>query len=319
MPVFATTPGGIQYEVLADNYSEQFVRDANQIVLRLKCKWDDAPDFKRELLGYTEVHRGPSPPILIRTVPLLCPLTATKRAVSARLVMYGKDPNKLSDPITGGEGEEDIDGPIYYPADPDEIDDTLTGWWRTEAAVYEVVFARPPWIDTVADDVLDPAKPRELQRYIKIMKSWQAREKRQPDAGFETVEATPVTLLQVGFIPDLEIEYVFKWFQVPKDAFPKTAVEDLLLKVNNAAWYNGRFAAGTMHFKGTRGETDYYEGAGAADGLFSDPEFVFAWRKTPWNKGIKADGSVFDLRRKGVSPDKAPYGTGDFDRLFTPE
>lgn len=87
---------GINYDVLCDGYGEAYRRDQNQLVVLIKCAWADVPDLKREILGYTEVGRGGGTPRLRRTLPLLCPSTATKYAMSMDLVEYGGDLSQVA-------------------------------------------------------------------------------------------------------------------------------------------------------------------------------------------------------------------------------
>lgn len=41
----------------------------------------------------------------------------------------------------------------------------------------------------------------ELIRYVKRADQWNLRERRQPDFGFQTGEATPLDIGLVGFVP----------------------------------------------------------------------------------------------------------------------
>lgn len=335
------TINGIPYDVLTDNYQERYARDANQFVVRVKVAWADAADFKREILGFTEVDRGGASTKLKRTLPLLCPWTETKYAVGMELVEYGGEPGGV------GEDQELTDEPlasfvsggaqlltpkIYRTTDEAlEGDDDLEGWWSTDHAIYQIVFARPAWRDTLPDSAIDPTDAKsELKRYIRRMDQFQLRERERPDFGFETVEATPLPVGKVGFVPAVETEFVYVWYQIPVSAVPRLAIQAQALHVNTTAFDPDRnnLVAGSVLFKGARGLDQAYEAAGGSDELYVDLQYVFGHRiiRKPdntivggWNNYLKPDNTVVALRRRNVAGNVPPYPNGTLHDLFVPQ
>lgn len=315
------TPLGIDYTIGTDEYAERYVRDANQIECLLNVAWDDVADWKREVLGYSE--RDPGATMLRRTLPLLCPLTAAMRLATLTLVKFGSDgtPQGTYDRTLEIDTETRF-AVNAFPLDTDLGEDPATnGWWKSEKAVYKAVFTRPPWKYSLEDAEATSSSIRELSRYCYWQDNWNARERRRPDFGFETDEATPVVAPIVGFDPDLEIEYTCTWFQIPIEAIPRTTIEANLTKVNSVALDTGdgrTFAVGTLLFKGVRGLDQVYEAAGGAGELFVDLKYVFGWRKNGWNKFKKTDGTFVDVKARNVGGAVRPYQTADLKSLWVP-
>lgn len=324
------TPLGIPYGIEVTDYVEQYVRDANQITCVLSVDWPDVADWKREMLGYTEAHPEGLATIFYRTPPVLCPLTANMRCMSLTLVKYGGT-GKNSEPY--GRALPGVVNPstgLPYPGfavdsiypDPDYDEDKQTkGWFTTDKAYYRAVFTRPPWKYTKTDAETQSSSLKELCRYVKWKDSWNARERRRPDFGFVTDDADQSPVGIVGFEPDIEIEYVCTWYQIPIANIPRTTISDALLKVNSTELDigdNRKFDAGTFLFKGVRRLDDVYESAGIGGQLYTDLEYIFGWRKLGWNRWKKKDGTVVGLKARGVAPPKAPYEAFDHKSLWTP-
>ena len=315
---------GIEYDQVpfwngSPQYSEQFRRDANQITALLKVNWADAADFRAEVLGYTEYDDNGGDPRLRRTLPLLCPYTSNKYAVSMDLVGYGSDATDVDN--AWQTLNEDGDGPengVIWPAF--EADPDFDNWMKSGFCLYRTVFARLPFPILLTDDEVDLLTDGERSRYVLKTDTLNVRELRRPDFGFETIpEAggeTAVRIPIVGFVPDYEREIVYTWFQIPWQNVPRTTIKDAALKVNDAT-FDGREAE-TLLFVGAKDIEQPYEGADGS--LYCDVKYVFRWKPNGWNKALKSDLTLRRLKRYNVPGDLPPYSSTDlFPDLFVPE
>lgn len=223
------------------------------------------------------------------------------------------------------EGEASFDGAaakITY-TNPAPYD-----WWpTTRRNIYSAEFGPLPYSrfldDTDAYAGMNP--PRELGRFIKVFEQPVPREFRRPDFGFvidgPVVSGRSNEVLQIGFIPFIQADVTYTWFQVPyPDAVPWATIEATYLTVNNANFDGDSLAigypAGTLLFSRVNAPDDWYWGPGGRK--YVDLQYVFMWNPVGWNNYLKPDGTVVQLKRKNVEPPTPPYPSADFTQLFNP-
>lgn len=291
--VLAHTESGIPYAVLLDPYKARGARDANMEVLDVLVAWGDASGFIREAVGYTEWDGSSA--TLTRHLPLQC----------------------LWRPSLYCESYDLVDCGMYQTRDT-TYDPFLDGWPEQDWIIYRLTFTRPRyWL--FPDSVLSTSYGnREQERYTSLVRGYRPKERRAPSFAFETVEASPQVVDEVGFYPDYTIDYVCGWYQIPAAAVPENAIRTQLLTVNDATiTIRGRtFTAGQLLFRGPQQDVELYQGA--SNDFFEDLFYVFSFRQNTWNKYRKNNGTYVPLRVKGVTPDTPPYFGSNFQNLFTP-
>lgn len=291
--IFATTPGGIPYQVLIDPYRSRGARDANMEVVDVIVAWEDREVFCREVVGYTEWN--PPSTTLSRSKPLECNCRPGLYCDNYELVSFGA-----------------------YPERTETHDEFLDGWPVQDWARYRFTFLRPHYKIFSDETLVSDYSGKEQNRYCRLTRAYQPRERKTPSQGFQTDEATPQVISEVGFIPDYQLEYVVTWVQVPENAVPENAIGAALAKVNLNAWtmpgtvYS--FAAGTLLFKGPAEAFEKYQGADG--GWYEDLAYVFTYQPNGWNKYRKNDGTYVGMVARGTST--PPYASIDFDTLFVP-
>lgn len=277
----------------------------------------DLLGFEEAVLGWTRVNPT-NPNRLNRNFPFSWPQMSDGSMVVSEV--------KLTNPGRGssspGGGQPTV-GPTLVNRTPYDY------WPGTPKNIYDATFGRVPWTrfltDEQAYDGVSP--PKELGRYVLIDSIYTPREFRRPDYGFVTDEATPKDALQVGFVPFIQAEVKYVWYQVPwPDCVPIATIQILLLRVNSTTFdasdYSNGWTAGTLLFTRTSSLYDYYIGPG--DRKYIDIEFNFTWIPTGWNNYITPQVTslgfpvTVPLKRKNVTPATPPYSSGDFNFLFDP-
>lgn len=346
MPV---TPEGIPYQQLFQQsggqlaYSEAFARDANQFTAFLACSWDDANDFRRELMGHT-VYDPSAPDYFHRVPAMLCPYTVYARGHTMTLVNYGRMPKDADVSFFDIEAAAAAiaDGIEHGNAAPAFFTDPgYQEWFVTHRAIYRVEFTRPIY-QAIDDDTLFEYVSQqigcELSRYVTRQRTNNVRELRHPDHNFKPV-GQDLVLYVNGFIPVVEAEIVYTWFQVPFDKIPWTAINECRLKINDElfddSWvfpFDGSdpyqrpgHEPETMLFVDVKGIDLPY--AGSDGGLYADVQYLFRQKRIPNPEGdafghnhfLNAAGDWVEAERRS-SPGKRVYETTDqFDALFAPE
>jgi hypothetical protein len=162
--------------------------------------------------------------------------------------------------------------------------------------------------------------PRELGRFIKLYEQAVPREFRRSDYGF-VIEGTQQEVLQVGFIPFIQSEVIYTWYQVPyPDAVPWNTIESTYLKVNNAEFDGDElvvgYQQGTLLFTKSGPLDNWYYGPGGR--RYVDVVYYFTRNIAGWNRYLRPDGTYVNLVRKNVPGNVPPYASADFTQLFNP-
>lgn len=353
------TQSGIEYkQVFAlsggrNGYKESFTKDANSFSQIVVCKWSDAEDFRRDVLGHTEYDSSYTKSFR-RTLPMLCPYTTSAYAYKMDLIDYGRMPS-LQD-----FGTDDFDAaalaanaangistgqaiPAFY--ENVEMDD----WMETAHAMYEIQFARLPY-PIVTDDMVINAQQGgdplnnvdgcELDRYVIRRRVNNVRELRTPDYNFQIVGTTTPILVN-SFVAAVESELIYTLVQVPYDHVPRAAVDSCRLKINNSTFDAGRvfypdgtiasrpgYPPATLLFVDCRG-IDLPPAMGADGGLYQDLDFIFRHKQNHDPDGnivghqhfLNANGEWTLVERRAPAPASTYLyeQTDDFVKLFTPE
>lgn len=265
-----TLPNGIEYQVCpwfgqGPGYTEVFVRDGSQISCVLACNWEDAGEFKAGVRGYSEAVESGGSLQLRRTLPLLCPYTTRKYAERLELVAYGND--RLNKTKLAQWTDTDPEAEMIYPGT--DLDIESDDWFKAGICFYRVTFTKPPFLNVLSDDELGALG--EENRYTRWLDTPRIRELKRPDYGFETDEASPVTVPIVGFSPQIEREIRCTWFQVPWGYVPHNAIRANALKVNSTEFYGHN--PETLRLDAVSGIENPYEDADG--GLYVDVEYIF--------------------------------------------
>lgn len=299
--ITAQTPDGISYQVLIDPYRSRGARDANMEVVDVLVSWGDSVAFCKEIVGYTEWN--PPSATLSRHKPLECNYRPGLYCDNYELVSFGA-----------------------YPERTETHDEFLDGWPVQDWARYRLTFLRPNYNIFSDETLVSGYGGKEQNRYCRLTRAYQPRERKTPSSGFVTAADATVTpphaggqvITEVGFIPDYQLEYTVTWVQVPENAVPENAIGAALAKVNLNAWtmpgtvYS--FAAGTLLFKGPAAAFEKYQGADG--GLYEDLAYVFTYQPNGWNKYRLNNGTYVPQVARGTTT--PPYASVDFDTLFVP-
>lgn len=328
-------PGGpLSYWVLAPHlgYTERYVDGGGGTTqVQIAVRWDDTFDFMQWAFGTTTVVGEGTQKKLSRSLPLLCQwtshqfLTELSKVLAVGADIPVKDPPDPGDPTPG----DPYDNGIWF-ADP-----FFDNWfWMNGAVIYQASFGNRNYrlltdAEVDAKGLISPGGYRnELHRYVTRSFLPVYRERRVPNYIFETDEANPVPIPEVGFIPDDGyIDYEYVWRQIPLDAIPHKAMAECNGKVNDAPFdtgYTNKFTKETFLFVGvSRPITEYRH----ADGkLYCDIHYHFRFRPDMdpliagggWNKQRRLNGTYIGIRAKG-QPGVRPWLTADLNRLFRPE
>lgn len=196
-------------------------------------------------------------------------------------------------------------------------------WWPTSPRnQYQCEFGPLPYsrfmTDTEAYSGGSP--PGELGRFIKVYEQAVPREFRRPDYGF-VIQGTTQEVLQIGFVPFIQAEVIYTWYQVPyPSGIPWNTIEETYLKTNNANFDNDElsdgYLAGTLLLTKTGPLDAWYYGPGGRK--YTDVVYYFTWNPGGWNRYMLADGSYVNLVRKNVPGNMPPYLSANFNLLFDP-
>lgn len=278
-----------------------------------------------------------------RRQPMSCPYAPNAYAVSMRLVAYGHRPD------SGDAADYTLEADtmnVLQGVDPGRVvspfhDPTIyDGWPVYHRAVYEVIYTRRPYAilsDQVLRDTAGVFDGMELARYVLRQKTVNVREMRMPDYNFVPEDGDETLVRVNGFIPTVESEYVFTWYQVPFQKIPHAAIRECRMKINQSAfdqsltflgdgtpYSRAGFPEGTMLFIDAQDIDVPYEGADG--GLYCDVRYVFRHKENRrgdavcgHNHFLAANGEWVRVKRRGIDPPKYMYeSTDQFDRLFTP-
>lgn len=313
-----TPEGPVTYWVLADwdSFYEQY-EDVNNLTRHLiAVSWFDALIFKTYAIGITD--RVGSATYFERYTPLQLPnndgqyLTSLKKKkVHAGTDTFGNPKLHVADPLLGNWPSWDQSG--FSTAVPPRI-------------IYEAVFTCPDYEIVTQDALIASGDPRELKRYVTREQQITPKERKVPSFGFETVEATPVPIPEVGFVPFYSVELYYTWRKVPVEYVPGVAIANCLNKINNAAFDYAtdgtftRFQTGTLMFKGFANRLTPYRGPNAE--WLVDLPYVFDFQpgdggSNTWNKVPRNDGSWIQIRVRDTAADPL-YHSANFAPLFQP-
>lgn len=299
----STSEGDIQYWIMfPDGFGEQWTRgEGNSTTVTILVAWDDAATFKRFALGFTTGFVDHD--TYYRTLPLAAPWAENQWLTSLRAIDVG---NFADDEVSSGTTFE--------------LDLAFENWPRCGWVRYQATFVSLNYKLVSDNDLAEETRTdaKELSRYVRRTERTVPKERRVPGYTFETDEATPVPIDEVGFFAIYEKELVYTLLEVPADLVPE--YEDVMVNLNDDT-FDG-YPAGTLIFKGVAGEQQPYVGPNGE--LYFDLPYLFGYRPQGWNYipiGFdSAGGPVWKrIRQKGASTGtKPPYKSADLSILFKP-
>lgn len=188
--------------------------------------------------------------------------------------------------------------------------------------VFEVEYTRPPYNIFEDEDV-----ESEVERYVEYLPEFQGDYLSVPyqaggAAALTFVETQRKFAGNVGVIVPAEIERL-KWWQVPEVAVNETAIWDLIGKVNDATFFDGRYSYAREHllFIGLERERIWLPHDGSPGWNIT---FLFKWFKYGHNHfyDFYKDGA-FDPDWRlatlgGTAGGKTLYEYGNFNDIFLP-
>ena len=309
--ITATTPGGIRFQWLIDNYKSKGARDASAESLEALVSWADADRFLQEAVGYTTWDAAHGAVTLARTVPLAHPFRAGFFVEDYDLSDYG-----------AYETRSDFNNAAAAPAQD----------W----CIYTLLFTRPKWevrTDTELAALAAPYANLETERYTTVSEMPRPRERVISGFGFQydSGAAEPNRWLRVNderqFIPDYQIDLAVTWFQIPIAAIPYSGIlnrlnttnKDVIRFVTGGRTWN----PGELLFKGFAKPLEV--SVGADDELYYDLAYRFTAQPGGWNSYLTRDPvtgvrSYKPVRVRTVPPAVGagipPYNSSRFARLF---
>lgn len=282
---------------------------------------EDHFDFLLAALGRSYVDRTiPLSPVLKRLLPYQhAQVGLSLYCGSAEFVKAGK--HSMIDRVYPA-SPPPPPPPPFPPTDinPTSIynDATVPGYWVGDCYEYQMTFGRPLFRAALTDAEAALRLDGELCRYVHRQSVPRPRELKRPDFGFETDEANPVPITQVGFFASIEIDFDYTFFQVPYDGVPFANIVAGFTKVNDAVFdpieQPGWFAPEVMLLKGCSGWDQVYRIIDDQQ-YYVDLTYHFSLQPLTWNKFKKADGTVVSVRVKD-QPGVRPYSTYDMTKLF---
>lgn len=315
----STPEGPISYWVLADwnTYFEQFEDVNNQTVVSIAVAWDDAGAFKSYALGYAQAAGGGAT-YLDRFTPLAVPWATGQYLTSLRKIGVHAGVTSAGVPVLHSPSDIYDNWPTFEPTDgmPPRI-------------VYSAVFSCPTYDIVSQSSFVGAGSPRELKRFVTRERQVNPRERKVPSYGFETAEATPQIIPEVGFIPYYDYELYYTWKKIPLALVPDTAIANCLLKVNNATFdYKadgtyGKYRVGDILFKGLANRITPYRGPNGE--WLVDLAYTFSFQPGDGTGNgqlkVPRNGNTWILvRQRGSSASpKYLYQSADLDTLFQPE
>jgi hypothetical protein len=306
------TSGGVPFEFLFENYSEDFIVRGTNSFMKARVAWEDAGDFLYDILGSTDgMISGSS---YTRLLPLEHPGITDCWCVDAKL---------LSTPSSTKGGSNQYD---------EALD---TGMFTCEWAVYGLTFSRLPYF-VVSDADVASQTIKELFRYCVIAERPRAREFTVNSYGL-VVEADPTIVLKTpAFIMDREQDIVITQYQTPAGLYPATAIENCLGRINQSVVelpvsYNGgssyvtrTYPVHTLLFRGLATDITVYPGPVGDSGVlrwYRDIPMFFTYRPGGWRKlpDPTGTGDYIVVVKRGIAGDnKYLYTEQQFAAMFKP-
>jgi len=304
-PVF--TSGGIPFEYLYEDYTEQNIDKASNYTIKARVAWEDAADFLTDVLGYTDNSNAAVGATFFRRVPpLVFPASSTLYCDEATLVSY---------PSSNAAG---VNVPDPY----------FEGLFQSDWAIYKLIFTRKPYrIDT--DDNVEGLNTPELARYTMRSMRPSIRERTINTPGGLEVVATGQKIPTTAFVIDAEEKYIYTLCQVPVDLIPWDAISSCYGRINSSTltdntysdlFVNGfTFAVHSLRLDGIASELMPYQGPNGV--WYVDIPYMFSfrsagtWRKLP-DPGNA--GANVEVKFSGITPTKYLYDEANFRLLFMP-
>lgn len=301
---------GVKYWVrFPDMYSEQFTKNSGGVInVNMLVAWDDAADWKAGMLGYTEGSVGGSS--FQRRTPHLCPYTSKLYCQSVQFV------NQFAsqDQLTG----------TTVDTLPWGRDAGRDNWPYGGYIEYMVTYTAYPYAIQIDADIDNGATIPEFTRYIRKTTRSIPKERSLPALGFETCESPPQYIREVGFVPFIETEIVYTWFEIPIALVPIAAIDACSGRTNSAT-FDG-YAAETVLFRGLAAPIEPY--AGPSGELYTNLMYTMSYLSNGWNKlpmGVTSGGGDIIWTRvrergsaSGTDPGKPLYPKVAFAQLFKP-
>jgi hypothetical protein len=316
-----TTHNGVSFEVGSEPMPSREI-GARETTGRAKLHYttttsfyeDECNTFEKAILGYS-IQDPVNADRLKRFYPLRWPYRnqGSLDALSLSLPSLGKvaKENVVS---------QSTDGPVVNMAG-------YSYWPSAPRYHYECSFGSLPYTRfmTDAEAYAGPSPPRELGRFIRVYEQAVPREFRTPDFGFVRADKPDQEVLKVGFVPFIQAEVIYTWYQVPyPDCIPFLTIEDTYLKVNkfdfDYDFMSVGYPAGTLLLTKTGPLDNWYFGPGGLK--YVDVVYYFTYNPVGWNKYRLADNKIVNLHRKNVVDSNGnpipPYLSSDFKILFDP-
>jgi hypothetical protein len=273
---------------------------------------DECNTFEKAILGYSTIDTVNSGR-LKRYYPLRWPYRnqGSLDALSLSLPSLGKvaKENVVS---------QSTDGPVVNMAG-------YSYWPSAPRYHYDCQFGSLPYtrFDTDAEAYTGPTPPRELGRFIRVYEQAVPREFRTPDYGFVRADKPDQEVLKVGFVPFIQAEVIYTWYQVPyPNGIPWQTIEDTYLKVNDDNFDGDEnaegYLEGTLLFTKTGPLDNWYFGPGGLK--YVDVIYYFTYNPIGWNNYKLADNKIVQLYRKNAKDNNGnpipPYQPAPFPDLF---
>lgn len=273
---------------------------------------DSVQNFEQAILGWSRVN-AINTDRLDRFFPLSVP-NHVQGSCNAQMLTVASQ-NRTADP----------DGTPAGGINPSNFGEVSpNAWWPVSPFnLYDCTFNQLPYsrFMTDAQAYASPSSPKELGRFIKVEEIPTAREFRRVDFGVQLDDANRTEILQVGFVPFIQSEVYYTFFQVPyPDGVPWNAIGNAYLTVNDsnfdAQFLTDFYLSGELLFTRVEKPDDFYFGPGGHK--YVDLRYCFTWNIIGWNRVLRANGTYANLIRKNVTPPTPLYLTSDFRKLFTP-
>lgn len=297
-PSYLATPAGpIPYWTRPYTFRERYTANAGGTSgVGLFVHGYDAADFLRYAHGFTEFSGSN----LTRNLPLQSPYTAA-------------------------------DGRAQFLADlslealgPHSADPFFDNWAAYAWIGYKAEFATLPYQTLNEVEVPystgAPGVKDELWRYVTRTMKHNNREREVKEHQLETDDGEDIP--EGAWIIDQATDWLYTWYQVPLEHYPRTAIQECTGKINDADFDHDapegqRFAAGQLHFRGVANEMQPYRGPDG--GLYYDLVYHFAYRFLGWNYYVRPDGTDIGWRFRPPFESERPFKEADFNTLFIPQ
>ena len=266
----------IDYWVQWDGYSEVWNSgQGGALSANVAVNWDDASNFIKYAIGFTDVIGTAPNKTLRRQRPLACPPAPMLYCEGVMSAQYGG-----------------TKGPVA----------AFDNWFRCDWVEFRLTFRARK--DKLLSDAQAAANTNLLEASRYTVRSMRAnpREQKLPNTSVVFDDGVNTPVQTVGFLPDFEAEYAYQWLQIPEGGYPSGAIQVLLGCCNKTAFLG--FPAETLLFKSLASPVDPYP---HPDGLrYVDLGYVFGYRPNGWNKQRKADRSWVLTKMAGVTTPVAP-------------